>query len=133
MSKKTYKNYLDNVVTHCFNNHLYSLDWDENDPIQKAMYLRLHDASKQLIRKMKAKVINTSHCKINADTDDDWCHNYKSMVNCNGCEFNLNDNYSEKPNSQFYCNDEKHYPEIGRCKNECKMCEEEKLKNATKR
>jgi len=51
-------------------------------------------------------------------------------------EYNLEqeeNNYSEKPNSQFYCNDEKHYPEIGRCKTECKMCEEEKLKNATKR
>jgi len=54
-------------------------------------------------------------------------------VNCKGCEFNLNDNYSEKPNSSFYCNDEKHYPEIGICKTECKMCEEERLKNATKR
>lgn len=29
---------------------------------------------------------------------------------------------------QFYCNDEKHYPEIGRCKNECDMCKQERLK-----
>lgn len=101
MSENNYKNYLDNVVTECFNNHLSSLDWNENDPIQKGMYLRLHDASKQLIRKMKAKAINTSHCKIDAYADENWCHNYKSRVNCNGCEFNLNDNYSEKPNSSF--------------------------------
>jgi hypothetical protein len=29
---------------------------------------------------------------------------------------------------QFYCNDEKHYPEIGRCKNECDMCMQERIK-----
>ena len=29
---------------------------------------------------------------------------------------------------QFYCNDEKHYPEIGRCNKECNMCKDERLK-----
>lgn len=61
-----YKNYLDNIVTECFDNHLSSLEWDKKDPVQLAMYLRLHDASKQLLRKLKAGVINTSHCKIDA-------------------------------------------------------------------
>ena len=28
---------------------------------------------------------------------------------------------------QFYCNDEIHYPEIGRCKKECEMCKQERL------
>jgi len=99
MNEKNYKNYLDNIVTECFNNHLSSLEWDENDPIQKAMYLRLHDASKQLLRKMKAKVINTSHCKIDAYADDDWCNNYQSRVNCDGCNFCLTSGCSEIPNS----------------------------------
>ena len=94
-----YKNYLNNVVTECFNNHLSSLEWDKKDPTQLAMYLRLHDASKQLLRKLKAKVINTSHCKIDAYADDYYCNNYQSRVNCNGCEFNLNDNCSGFPNS----------------------------------
>lgn len=102
--KKNYKNYLDNVVTECFNNHLSSLEWDKNDPTQLAMYSRLHDASKQLLRKLKAGVINTSHCKIDANTeiDDDgftFCQNYKSRVLCKGCNFNLYDNCSEIPNS----------------------------------
>ena len=45
----------------------------------------------------------------------------------------VDSNSSEIPNSSFFCNDEKHYPQIGRCKNECEMCRTERLKNATKR
>ena len=137
--KKGYKNYLNNVVTECFNNHLSSLEWDKNDPTQLAMYLRLHDASKQLLLKLKRGAINISHCKIDANTEIDeesftFCNNYKSRVLCKGCNFNLYEtNSSEIPNSSFYCNDEKHYPEIGRCNAECEMCKNEKLKNATKR
>lgn len=89
-----YKKYLDNVVTECFNNHLSSLEWDKNDPIQLAIYLRLHDASKQLLRKLKAGAINTSHCKIDADTETDengytFCNNYKARVICTDCNFCL--------------------------------------------
>lgn len=128
-----YKNYLDNVVTECFNNHLSSLEWDKEDPIQLAMYLRLHDASKQLLRKLKAGVINTSHCKIDADTEIDangytFCNNYKARAICTDCNFCLISGSSEMPNSSFFCNDEKHYPQIGRCKNECEMCKTERLK-----
>lgn len=89
-----YKNYLDNVVTECFNNHLGSLEWDKNDPTQLAIYLRLHDASKQLLRKLKAGVINTSHCKIDADAEIDengyvFCNNYKTRAICTDCNFCL--------------------------------------------
>lgn len=100
--KEDYKNYLDNVVTECFNNHLSSLQWDENNPIQKAMYLRLHDASKQLLLKLKLKSININHCKIDAYAEiggDSFCNNYKSKVNCDDCNFCLTSGCSEFPNS----------------------------------
>lgn len=97
-----YKNYLDNVVTECFNNHLSSLQWDENNPIQKAMYLRLHDASKQLLLKLKKGAININHCKIDAYSEiggDSFCNNYQAKVNCDGCNFYLTSGCSEFPNS----------------------------------
>lgn len=37
-------------ITEIFNRHLHSLEWDEKDPIQIAMYLRLHDAFKSMFK-----------------------------------------------------------------------------------
>jgi len=33
-----------------------------------------------------------------------------------------------RESNKFYCNDEVHYPSIGRCEKECEMCKEERLK-----
>lgn len=36
-----------------FDLHLKSLDWDDKDPIQKAMYLRLKDACRNIVKETK--------------------------------------------------------------------------------
>jgi hypothetical protein len=41
--------------------------------------------------------------------------------------FNILLNQNIEPN-KFYCNDEIHYPSIGRCEKECEMCKEQRLK-----
>jgi len=40
----------DTLITEAFNRHLNSLEWNKKDPIQIAMYLRLHDACKSLFK-----------------------------------------------------------------------------------
>ena len=36
-----------------FDLHLKSLDWNDKDPIQKAMYLRLKDACRNIVKETK--------------------------------------------------------------------------------
>lgn len=37
-------------ITEVFDWHLLSLEWDKKDPVQIAMYLRLHDACKSMFK-----------------------------------------------------------------------------------
>lgn len=37
-------------ITEYFNMHLKSLEWDDKDPVQIAIYLRMHDACKAMFK-----------------------------------------------------------------------------------
>ena len=39
-------------IIEVFNKHLESLEWDKNNPVQIAMYLRLFDATKSIVNKL---------------------------------------------------------------------------------
>jgi len=57
-------------ITEIFNRHLHSLEWDEKDPIQIAMYLRLHDACKSMFK--NTTIINWEIDDCIEELKGDW-------------------------------------------------------------